>query len=414
MSKPQDNREGGAIWPVRMNAAERSLWDYDWLLNARPDQCAPELDWRVWLVLGGRGSGKTRTGAEWVLEQVRRGARHIALVAPTLHDAREVMLGGASGLLNVGYFNERPTYQPTRRRLVWPDLTGAGEATGYLFSAHEPDRLRGPQFDCAWGDEFCAWGDPQLALANLRLGLRLGTRPRLCLTTTPRPIPALDAIMNETGTIVTHSRTRDNAENLAPDFLAAMTDMLGGTALGRQELDGKIVRDHPGALFRRADIESARCESAPTLDRILIAIDPPATSGPQADACGLVVVGSAGTGAEAQAYVLLDATLSQVTPHQWARRAVSLFHTYEADAILAETNQGGEMIAAVLSQIDANVPIISRHAVRSKSARAMPVSLLYRRGRVHHVGQLTALEDELCAFGGPDQVGSPDRMDALV
>jgi len=381
-----------------------------WKAQARSDQIAPDdPNWSIWMVLGGRGSGKTRAGAEWVLEQVRRGAGRIALVAPTLHDAREVMLGGDSGLLNADFRNERPRYEPTRRRVLFPN-----GAIGYLFSAYDPDSLRGPQFDCAWGDEFCAWADPDAVLSNLRLGLRLGTRPRLCLTSTPRPIAALDSLLADPATRLSKARTHDNADNLAPGFIAAMEATYGGSSLGRQELDGEIVRDHPGAIFQRADIDTARVTDAPLLDRIIIALDPPATSGRNADACGIIVVGRCGVGRKAEGYVLYDGSLSRARPEVWAARTVDLFHAYDADCILAETNQGGEMVEAVIHQIDPDVPVQRRHARRSKPTRAMPVGLLYARGRVHHVGRFDALEDELCAFGGPHQNGSPDRMDALV
>jgi phage terminase large subunit-like protein len=387
----------------------------NWCGFARKDQMAPTgSDWSVWLVLGGRGSGKTRTGAEWVMQKVRDGAQRIALVAPTLHDAREVMLGGDSGLLRVGFPQERPRYEPTRRRVVFPALNGRKGAVAYLFSAHDPDSLRGPQFDCAWGDEFCAWPHAADALSNLRLGLRLGQTPQLCLTSTPRPLPLLDTLLANTGTKVTQSRTYDNVANLAPGFIQAMTDTYGGSALGRQELDGEIVRDHPGAIFSRVDIDAGRVIAAPKLDRILIALDPPATSGESSDSCGLVVVGRSGERRDASAYVLRDASLSRAAPAVWAERAVALFHSYEADGILAEGNQGGEMIETIIHQIDPDVPIIRRHATRSKRGRASPVGLLYARGRVHHVGVMKDLEDELCAFGGPHQTGSPDRMDALV
>ncbi|WP_233354120.1 DNA-packaging protein [Algimonas arctica] len=387
----------------------------NWRAWAREDQIAPDdPDWAVWLVLGGRGSGKTRTGAEWVLDRVRRGAKRIALVAPTLHDAREVMLGGDSGLLRIGFRHERARYEPTRRRVVFPATSGRDPAIAYLFSAHDPDSLRGPQFDCAWGDEFCAWPDPEAVLSNLRLGLRLGAAPRLCLTSTPRPLPVLDGLLANAGTRLTRSRTYDNAANLAPGFIQAMADTYGGSALGRQEMDGEIVRDHPGAIFARADIDQARVTQTPPLDRILVALDPPATSGETADHCGLVVVGRRGEGREADAYVLRDASLPRAAPDIWAERAIALYHSYEADGILAESNQGGEMIETVIHQIDPDVPVIRRHATRSKRGRATPVGLLYARGRVHHVGTMEALEDELCAFGGPHQNGSPDRMDALV
>lgn len=387
----------------------------NWRGFARKDQIAPKgSDWSVWLVLGGRGSGKTRTGAEWVLQEVREGAQRIALVAPTLHDAREVMLGGDSGLLRVGFPHERPRYEPTRRRVVFPPMNGHREAIAYLFSAHDPDSLRGPQFDCAWGDEFCAWPHAADVLSNLRFGLRLGQSPQLCLTSTPRPLPILDTLLANMGTKVTQSRTCDNAVNLAPGFIEVMTDRYGGSALGRQELDGEIVRDHPGAIFSRADIDAGRVNEAPKLDRILIALDPPATSGESADSCGLVAVGRSGEGRDAKAYVLRDASLSRAAPTIWAERAVALYHSYEADGILAEGNQGGEMIETIIHQIDPDVPVIRRHATRSKRGRASPVGMLYARGRVHHVGVMKDLEDELCAFGGPHQSGSPDRMDALV
>lgn len=392
---------------------ELEWYQHQWRGTARPDQ----VDGRgkrseetpIWLVMGGRGSGKTRTGAEWVREQVKRGKRRIALVAPTLHAAREVMLGGDSGLLSCGHILERPSYAPTRRQLTW-----ANGAVAEIFSAHDPDSLRGPQFDCAWGDEFCAWPDADATLSNLRLALRLGSDPRLCLTTTPRPMPLLDRLIAAPGTTVTRSRTHDNAAHLAPGFIAMMEESYGGTALGRQELDGEIVRDHPGAIFTRDAIDAHRVSTAPKLDRVIIALDPPATSGASSDACGMVVVGVAEQDGQPHAYVLHDGTMERAGPQVWAARAVALFEQFEADCIVAETNQGGEMISAMLASIDADVPVVGRHASRSKASRAMPVGLLYARGRVHHIGRLDALEDELCAFGGPHQSGSPDRMDALV
>ena len=398
-----------------VSAAQTAYVFRNWYEMARRDQVEPEeSDWSVWLVLGGRGSGKTRTGAEWVLNRVRRGSRRIALVAPTLHDAREVMLGGSSGLLHIADPNERPRYEPTRRRLVFPDNDLCGGAIAYLFSAHDPDSLRGPQFDCAWGDEFCAWPNPSAALSNLRMGLRLGMRPQLCLTTTPRPLPELDHLIDQAGTQVTRSRTIDNVNNLSASFLEAMQDVYGGTSLGRQELDGEIVRDHPDAIFHRGDIERNRVADPPELDSILVALDPPATSGPSSDGCGFVAVGQAGQGRKAHAYILQDASLDRASPSQWAEAVIALFQGVGAEAVLAETNQGGDMIETILSEIDPNVPVLRRHARRSKRGRAMPVGLLYARGRVHHVGRMDRLEDELCAFGGPHQMKSPDRMDALV
>ncbi len=377
-----------------------------WTMARRTDQMSPDVP--IWLVLGGRGSGKTRSGAEWVLERVRTGAKRIALVGPTLHAVREVMLGGDSGLLSIGYRNERPTYQPTRRRLLFP--SGA-EAS--LFSAFDPDSLRGPQFDTAWGDELCAWAEPEKALSNLRLGLRLGSEPRLCLTTTPRPLPLLDELMAEAGCVTTRSRTQDNAAQLNANFLSAMEATYGGTALGRQELGGEIVRDYAGAVFQRADIDKARVSKVPRLSRILVAIDPPTTSQATSDACGLVVVGAT-EGDSPHAFVLHDGTVERARPLDWAQKAVALADQFDAESILAEINQGGEMVAATLAQVDPDMPVLARHASRSKRGRAVPVGLLYARGRVHHVGQFDALEDEMCAFGSPAQKGSPDRVDALV
>ena len=390
-----------------LSPAEQAHVLADWRLARRPDQVPPDAP--LWLVLGGRGSGKTRAGAEWVLERVRGGARRIALIGPTLHAVREVMLGGDSGLLNIGFRNERPTFQPTRRRLVFPN-----GAEAWLFSAFEPDSLRGPQFDTAWGDELCAWSDPEAALSNLRMGLRLGREPRLCLTTTPRPLRMLDTLIAEPGCVTTRSRTQDNVANLAPGFVARMQARYGGTALGRQELDGEIVRRHAGGVFDRAHIDDARVDGPPRLDRIVVALDPPATSGARADACGLVVVGRAGWGEDAHAYVLHDGTLHGATPQRWAEAALAAVEQFGAEGVVAETNQGGEMIAACLRQIDPHIAVLDRYATRSKRARAMPVALLYSRGRVHHVGRMDALEDEMCAFGSKAQTGSPDRMDALV
>ena len=377
----------------------------DWVNAARDNQLPPDTDWRIWLVLGGRGAGKTRTGAEWIRAKVAAGAEHIALVAPTLTDAREVMLEGESGLLNIGYPRERPRFIASRRRLEWPD-----GAVGHIYTAEDPDGLRGPQFDAAWADEFCAWTYPEDTLSNLRLALRLGAHPRLVVTTTPRPIPALLSLMEEIGVAVSRARTRENTAHLSPSFLADMEASYGGTALGRQELDGEIVTEFPGALWTLQVLAKQRVEATPDLDRILVAIDPPASSGPKADACGIIVAGRAGD----RAYVLADATVHRAPPQDWATRAVALYHQYNADALLAETNQGGEMIAAVIHQIDPNVNILTVHATKSKTARAEPVANLYVRERVYHVGRFDALESELILMGVPGLRRSPDRADALV
>ena len=360
-------------------------------------------------MLGGRGCGKTRTGAEWVRRKVLETGR-IALVAPTLADAREVMLDGESGLLNIGYPLERPVYSPSRRRLDW-----SNGAVGYLFSAEDPDSLRGPQFGAAWADEFCAWSYPEDTLSNLRFGLRVGRRPQLVITTTPKPIPALKSLMSASGLAVSRARTGSNAANLSPAFLSAMEDSYGGTRLGRQELEGEILFDQDGALWSQNIFEMCRLNGPiPPLDRIIVAIDPPVTSGDRSDQCGLIVAGVQGEGSTARAYVLHDGTVQGLSPKDWAKAAISLYCVWEADSLLVEVNQGGDMVKTILHTIDPNVPIKTVFARKSKVGRAEPVALLYEQGRVFHAGRFDALEAELRQMGTAGRRKSPDRADALV
>ncbi|MFC6773703.1 DNA-packaging protein [Methylobacterium gregans] len=374
--------------------------------------------WTLWAVVGGRGCGKTRTGAEWV-DALARGdpaftaepVGRIALVAETFADLREVMVEGPSGLLGIPARGPRPRWQPSRRRLTWPN-----GAVAQGFSAEDPDSLRGPQFGAAWCDELAKWPDPEAAFDMLQFGLRLGTHPRTLVTTTPRPIPLLRRLLADPRTAVSRARTHDNAENLAPAFLETVVARYAGTRLGRQELDGELIEDRPDALWSRPRIEAARVTEAPELARIVVAVDPPATSGARSDACGIVAAGVASGSANGHAYVLADASLRRATPEAWAGAALALYHRLAADALVVEVNQGGEMAAAVLRQCDPAVPITPVRAMRGKFLRAEPVSLLYGQGRVHHVGALPALEDELCDFG-PQGLGggrSPDRLDALV
>lgn len=391
-----------------------------WLLFARPDQHPPPAaadggPWTAWLVLGGRGAGKTRTGAEWVRglalgmppfadEPVGR----IALVGETAADVREVMVEGVSGLLAIHPRHERPVWSPSRRRLEWPN-----GAVAQTFSAEDPEALRGPQFAAAWADELCKWRHAQETWDMLQFGLRLGMRPRQVVTTTPRPIPLLKKLLADPRTAVTRATTRDNARNLAPTFLDAIVGRYAGTRLGRQELDGEIVEDRSDALWSRAAIERARTERRRPLARVVVAVDPPASSGKRADACGLVV---AGLDRDGVVYVLEDATLDRARPAEWAARAVMLFHRHEADALVVEVNQGGEMVTAVIRETDAAVPVTSVRATRGKYLRAEPVAALYEQGRVRHVGAFPALEDEMADFGpgGLTSGRSPDRLDALV
>lgn len=391
---------------------------YAWQALARDDQWPPKGDWLIWLLLGGRGSGKTRAGAEWVRGQVAGGARRIALVAPTYNDAREVMLFGPSGLMSLGAPNERPRYLSSRRRLEWPN-----GAVGFVYSSEDPDGLRGPQFDCAWGDEFCAWTYTDDTLSNLRLALRLGDRPRLVMTTTPRPTRALKALMGQAGLIITRARTSDNAQNLSPVFIDAMQAAYGGTRLGRQELDGEVITDAAGALWSQAMIDNCRIAgSAPIevqpYDKIIVAVDPPITSGARSDACGVIVAGlMRGEACEARSHqvdILHDGTVQGLSPEGWARRVIGLWQSYDADYVLAEVNQGGEMVATILKTINPDAVVKTVYASRGKAARAEPVAALYEQGRVRHVGAFPALEDELCLMGTGALKHSPDRADALV
>jgi phage terminase large subunit-like protein len=375
----------------------------DWRFWARADQLPPPGDWTVWLFLGGRGAGKTRAGAEFILDEIAHGrAKRAALVGETLHDARMVMVEGVSGLLACAH--PKPEFEPSKRR-----LTFANGAVAEWFSAEEPDSLRGPQFDLAWCDEFAKWREPQAVMDMLAMALRLGERPRKLVTTTPRNIAALKTLMSADDTALTRARTADNAANLAPVFLKQVVARFAGTALGRQELDGDILEDDRDALFRRAWIDAARVRAAPELERVVIAVDPPVTSGPKADACGIVAAGRAG----GDAYVLADRTQENATPLQWASEAARAYADFAADAIVVEVNQGGDLVKGLLKRVAPQAPVRSVRATRSKTARAEPVAMLYEQSRVHHVRSLPHLEDEMCTADGKTGK-SPDRTDALV
>jgi len=377
---------------------------------ARPDQLPPENDWLIWLLLGGRGSGKTRSGAEWIRAQVcDSGRRHIALVAPTYTDAREVMLEGESGLLNIGYPSERPHYIASRRRLEW-----SNGAVGHIFTSAEPDGLRGPQFDAAWADEFCAWDNIDETLSNLRLALRLGEKPQLVITTTPRPVGALKNLIQNSAVQISRARTADNSENLSSVFLKAVETAYGGTRLGRQELDGEVLEDFPNALWSRSLIDKSRKDRPDYFDKIILAIDPPMTTGVRADSCGLIVAGRKGQGRDAKVYILHDGTVQGCSPEAWALKASGLWAAWDVDYMLAEINQGGDLVRTVLQLSHPDIVIRTVYASRGKVARAEPVAALYEQGRVHHCGRFSALEDELCLMGTVHMKHSPDRADALV
>jgi predicted phage terminase large subunit-like protein len=380
-----------------------------WPSWARPEQLPPEGDWTTWLFLGGRGAGKTRAGAEWVraLATGPNPPERIALVAETHQDARETMVEGHSGLLAVHPKGERPRCQPSRRRLEWPNGVVA-----QWFSSEDPEGLRGPQFGAAWADELAKWRHADATWDMLQFGLRLGARPRQVVTTTPRPTTLLKRLLAEDGTVVTRAATAANAAHLPEAFLNAIIARFEGTALGRQELDGDLVEDTEGALWSRAAIDQGRVRAAPELTRLVVALDPAVTSNETSDACGIVV---AGRGVDGRAYVVRDATLRGAPPDAWAARAIALWRELEADAIVAEVNQGGDLVTGLISALDAEVPVRGVRASRGKVTRAEPVAALYAQGRVSHVGTFAELEDEMCAFT-PTMKGakSPDRVDALV
>lgn len=378
-----------------------------WRHQAQEGQTPPEGDWLTWLFLGGRGAGKTRAGAEWLVSQVRRGAGRVALIGPTFNDVREVMLGGPSGLLTIDARAGRPRYEASRKRVVWPN-----GAVGYAFSAEDPDGLRGPQFHAAWADEFAAWARPQETLDMLRFALRLGPSPRLAVTTTPRPIPALRALIAAPGVTMTRASSAANAANLAPGFIDAMRAQYGASRLARQELDGELIEDPEGALWTRAMIDAALSAERAPPERIVVAVDPPAGGG-AGDACGIVAAGASGSGRAMTGVILADASL-HARPEAWARKVADTVLAVDADHVVAEANQGGDMVRAVLQAAAPDLRVRLVHASRGKRARAEPVAALYAAGRIAHAGRFTALEDEMCAFGAPGFSGSPDRVDALV
>ena len=391
----------------------RSLLPY-WRLWAHDGQVAPALGWHTWMIMAGRGYGKTRAGAEWVREIAEANpAARIALVGASLGEARRVMVEGESGLLAIARPKWRPVYEPSKRQLNW-----ANGAIATLYSAGEPESLRGPQHSHAWCDEIAKWdqagGRAEAAWDNLVLGLRLGFAPSVVATTTPRAVSLVKRLLGQSDVLVTRGTTADNKDNLPPGFFRKVRVQFGRSLLGRQELDGELIEEIEGALWSRALIEQCRedAASAPA-SRVVIGVDPPTSA--HGDACGIVVCA---LGEDGIARVLADSSIRKPTPERWARAVASAARAWEADRIIAEANNGGEMVRSVLHAADIALPVRLVHASRGKSARAEPVAALYEAGRVRHVGQLPQLEDELCALmagGGYEGPGrSPDRADALV
>lgn len=378
---------------------------YDWPTWARAEQLPPVGgEWSTFLYLAGRGAGKTRAAAEWTRRVAREQAGcRIAIVARTAADVRDTAIEGESGLLAVHPLGEAPLYEPSKRRITWRN---GSQATAY--SADEPDLLRGPQHHYAWADELATWERLDEAWANLRLGLRLGEHPRCFVSTTPRPLPLLRELLKSPTTIVRRGSTFDNAANLAPSALAEFRARYEGTRLGRQELYAEILDDVPGALWTRAMLDDARAKVAPPLSRIVVAVDPAVSASAESDETGIVVAGTS----NGHLYVLADRSC-RASPDGWARRAVAAYDQFEADRVVAEKNQGGAMIEAVLRTVRPSLPLTLVHASRGKLTRAEPAAALYEQGKVHHVGVFPELEDQLCTFA-PGAAQSPDRLDALV
>ena len=402
---------------------DNALLALPWMFEfwALPHQLPPVGAWKSWVIMGGRGAGKTRAGAEWVRVQTEGArpadpgrVRRLALVGETFDQVRDVMIFGESGIMACSPPDRRPEWEATRRRLVWPN-----GATAQAFSAQEPEALRGPQFDAAWADELAKWKKAEETWDMLQFALRLGTHPQQVITTTPRNVAVLKTILMNPSTVVTHAPTDANRAYLAQSFLDEVKARYAGTRLGRQELEGVLLDDVEGALWTTAQLEALRIETAPPMDRVVVALDPSVTGGAGADECGIVVAGAVTRGPvqDWRAYVLEDASV-RGRPSDWAQAAIAAMERWGAERLVAEVNQGGEMVESVLRQIDPLVPFRALRAMRGKSARAEPVAALYEQGRVRHVrvGRLGALEDQMCRMTvqGYAGKGSPDRVDALV
>lgn len=378
---------------------------YNWDLWGRPEQLEnQELWWFVWLVMAGRGFGKTRTGSEFIRRNIESGKyKRAGLIARTSADNRDIQVEGESGIMACSSPSFMPKYEPSKRRIIWPN--GAIATT---YSAEEPDLLRGPQHDIIWADEVAAWKYAD-TWDMAMFGLRLGPRPKAIVTTTPRPVRVIRELVKSKSTIITKGSTYDNMSNLAPMFFEKIIAKYEGTRLGKQEIYAEVLEDVPGALWTRAIIDNARVKNCPDLIRIVVAIDPAVTSGDEADQTGIVVSGKAIDG---HFYVLQDGTVRD-TPRQWAQKSINMYKDNKADLIVGEANNGGDLIETVLRTIDVNISYKKIHASRGKITRAEPVSSLYEQGKVHHVGLFDDMEDEMCSYTAQSS-DSPNRMDALV
>lgn len=406
---PEDEQ---AAYLNRLTPEQRLQLYFRWEFWRRTSQAMPDWDWVFWLCKPGRGWGKTRVGAETVRHWIKTSPL-VNLIGATADDARDIMIQGESGILNICPRHERPQYKKSERKLLWPN-----GAESLIFTADEPERLRGKQHMKLWGDELAAWRYPE-AWDQAKLGLRLGRKPQAVITTTPRPTAVIKELMKDPHCHVTDGHTNENYENLAPTFLRIITRKYEGTRLGRQELGGELLEDNPNALFQRKWIDKFRIsmddyKKHVTPLRAGVGVDPSVTAKEESDLCG-IVGGSIARGLDGNMhlYVLDDRSLI-ATPRGWAQQAVSLYHRLEADRIIAEINNGGDLVEAIIRTVDPGIPYRGVHATRGKIIRAEPVSTLYEQGRIHHIGSLAKLEDEMCDYDPLNSSKSPDRMDALV
>lgn len=389
-----------------MTEAELRELQYCWSLWSRSEQEWPAGEWLTWVIMAGRGFGKTRTGAETVRQvAMSEPNQRIAIIGPTAADCRDVMIEGESGLLAVFPPGEKPFYEPSKRR-----VTFANGTIGMLYSAEEPERLRGPQHHFAWCDEIAVYPKPDLLWQNLKFGLRLGSHPRIVATTTPRPLKFLKELIADPGTVVTRGSTFANRANLPASMLEEYDRIYGGTRIGRQELAGELLEDVEGALWKLAQIDALRVRQAPQLVRIVVAIDPNVSSGPDADECGIV---AAGLGVDGHGYALGDHS-GRLSPDRWATKAVDVYDLLHADRIIGEVNNGGQLVEITIRTVRANVSYEAVHASKGKFARAEPVAALTEQGKIHHVGSFPALETEMCTWLPNAGMKSPNRMDAYV
>lgn len=388
----------------KLTEAEARALQYDWnFWWSRPNQRLPDGDWSNWLILAGRGWGKTRTGAETVRQWVKDGVKRIALIGETPGDVRDIMVEGESGLLNIFPPDEKPDYQPSKRKIVFQN-----GAEAHIYSGANPDQLRGPQHEKAWADELASWDYPTETWDNLQFGLRLGENPQTVITTTPRPIPAIKDLIEDPNTHITRGSTYANRANLPDAFYRKIINKYEGTRLGRQELYAEVLSDSPGALWSYDLFKYVDKKDMPNLKRIVVAIDPAVSKTETSDETGIVVVGM---GIDNRGYVLHDGS-GIYSPSEWASRAIALYKKFSADRIIGEINQGGDMVESTLRSVDKNISYKEVRATKGKKLRAEPVASLYEQEKVYHIKRFSKLEDQLCTWQPGED--SPDRLDALV